>query len=278
MKLTVGMPVYDDFDGVYFTIMALRMYQDMKDTEVLVVDNFGCQTTKNFVQSVGGQYTRFVGRPGTAAAKNAVFEAAKGDAVLCMDSHVLLIPGAIASLKAYFTADPDCGDLIQGPLLYDCLQQVATHFKPVWRGEMYGIWNDSQHVNNLSSAPIEIPMQGMGVFSCMKKAWLKFNPRFRGFGGEEGYIHEKFRKAGHKCVCLPWLQWAHRFNRPHGTRYQVRVEDKIFNYVVGHTELGLDVAPVVEHFSEFMPREAVMRIVREALGPVIQMGKAAPLP
>jgi hypothetical protein len=26
--LTIGMPVYDDFDGMYFTIQALRMYHD----------------------------------------------------------------------------------------------------------------------------------------------------------------------------------------------------------------------------------------------------------
>ena len=37
--------------------------------------------------------------------------------------------------------------------------------------------------------PFEIPMQGLGMFSCRKEAWLGFNPLFNGFGGEEGYIH-----------------------------------------------------------------------------------------
>ncbi len=27
--LTIGMSVYDDFDGVYFTMQALRMYHDI---------------------------------------------------------------------------------------------------------------------------------------------------------------------------------------------------------------------------------------------------------
>ena len=36
--LTIGMPTYKDFDGVYFTIQALRMYHDLNDVELLVVD------------------------------------------------------------------------------------------------------------------------------------------------------------------------------------------------------------------------------------------------
>ena len=50
MELTVGMATYRDFDGVYFTIQALRLYHDMEGVEVLVVDNFGCETTRAFVE------------------------------------------------------------------------------------------------------------------------------------------------------------------------------------------------------------------------------------
>ena len=46
MDLTVGMATYRDFDGVYFTIQALRLYQDMEGVELLVVDNFGCEATR----------------------------------------------------------------------------------------------------------------------------------------------------------------------------------------------------------------------------------------
>ncbi len=50
MELTVGMATYRDFDGVYFTIQALRLYHDMEGVEILVVDNFGCETTRAFVE------------------------------------------------------------------------------------------------------------------------------------------------------------------------------------------------------------------------------------
>ena len=52
VALTIGMATYDDFDGVYFTIQALRLYQDLTNSEILVVDNYGCDDTRKFVESV----------------------------------------------------------------------------------------------------------------------------------------------------------------------------------------------------------------------------------
>ena len=38
--LTVGMATYDDYDGVYFSVQALRMYNRLgNDMEIIVVDN-----------------------------------------------------------------------------------------------------------------------------------------------------------------------------------------------------------------------------------------------
>ena len=55
----------------------------------------------------------------------------------------------------------------------------------------------------VDNPPFAVPAQGMGLFSCRREAWLGFNPNFRGFGGEEFYIHEKYRQAGRRTVCLP---------------------------------------------------------------------------
>src|SRR5215204_5234964 len=137
VAMTIGMATYNDFDGVYFTLQALRLYQDLDDVELLVVVNYGCDTTKNLVEgSVKGRYVLATDVSGTAAPKNRVFEEAKGDAVLCCDSHVLFAPGAIARLKSYHRAHPESIDLLQGPLLYDDAATVSTHFDPVWRGQM----------------------------------------------------------------------------------------------------------------------------------------------
>jgi hypothetical protein len=72
---------------------------------------------------------------------------------------------------------------------------------------------------NQDDPPFEIPAQGLGLFTCRKDAWLGFNPAFRGFGGEEGYIHTKYRQAGHRCLNLPFLGWMHRFGRVGGPTY-----------------------------------------------------------
>lgn len=95
----------------------------------------------------------------------------------------------------------------------------------------------------------EIEAMGLGLFGCRKDAWLGFNEHFRGFGGEEWYIHRKYRKAGHKVLCLPWLRWLHRFCRVDtGIRYTISHDHKIRNYILGHAELGDSVAGIHQQF------------------------------
>ncbi len=264
--LTIGMATYDDFDGVYFTLQALRLYQDLDDTELLVVDNFGCPHTESFVRDwAGGTYVKATDTVGTATAKDLVFRRASGAAVLCCDSHVLFMPGVVRRLRQWHRDHPDSADLLQGPLVYDDGAHLASHFEPVWREQMWGVWATDPRALDPDGAPFDIPMQGLGAFSCRTEAWPGFHPGFRGFGGEEGYLHEKFRQAGHRCVCLPWLRWMHRFGRPRGTPYPLTVQDKLRNYVLGHTELGLDLTPVLAHFSEFLPPDRVRALAAQAL-------------
>jgi glycosyltransferase involved in cell wall biosynthesis len=268
VALTIGMATYNDFDGVYFTIQALRLYQDLDDVELLVVDNYGCDTTRDFVTGwAKGRYILAADVAGTAAPRDLVFREARGKAVLCCDSHILFVPKAIARLKAYYRKHPKSIDLLQGPLLYDGLDHIATHFDPVWSDQMWGVWAMNPRGDDPHGKPFEIPMQGLGVFSCRRKAWPGFNPAFRGFGGEEGYIHEKFRQRGGRVLCLPWLRWVHRFSRPKGVPYPLAVEDKLRNYLIGHTELGLDVEPVLEHFAHHLRPEAIARVQEEVFGP-----------
>jgi hypothetical protein len=123
-----------------------------------------------------------------------------------------------------------------------------------------GIWATDPRGHDPEGEPFELPMQGLGAFSCRGEAWLGFHPGFRGFGGEEEYLHEKYRQAGRRCLCLPWLRWVHRFGRPRGIPYPLTVEDKLRNYLLGHAELGLDPAPVLAHFANFLPPERLLSI------------------
>ena len=214
---------------------------------------------------MGSRGCRYIpyGEVRSTAARDLVFREARSEVVLCVDSHVLLAPGAIRRLLAFLDAHPECADLLQGPLVYDDLTRISTHFDPVWSQGMYGKWGVDERGNNPDNDPFEIPMQGLGVFACRKEAWLGFNPRFLGFGGEEGYLQEKFRQAGQRALCLPFLRWTHRFQRPFGAGYRNVWEDRIRNYYIGFQELKLDTTPMDEHFAALLGAETFERIKRQ---------------
>ena len=277
-KLTIGMATYDDYDGVYFTIQALRMYHsDVRDQiEFLVVDNNPTGPCAPHLKELEKSAENFRYVPcaewsGTAV-RQRVFEEASGTYVLCMDSHVLVVPQAIKRLLEYFDRHPTTPDLLQGPLIYDDLKTLATHFKPQWRSGMFGVWDLDPRGLDEDGEPFEIPMQGLGLAACRKDAWLGYNSNFQGFGGEEFYIHEKFRQAGRKTLCLPFLRWMHRFNRPNGIPYVNKWDDRVRNYTIGFRELGLATDEMENHFRELLGQDAADSLIAK-----IQKGLLPPI-
>jgi hypothetical protein len=133
---------------------------------------------------------------------------------------------------------------------------------------MYGAWHLDERGVDPDAPAFEIPMQGMGLFACRRAAWPGLNPDFRGFGGEEGYIHEKFRQRGGKTLCLPFLRWVHRFKRPMGLPYTNTWEDRVRNYTIGFRELGLPTNDLEHHFREYLgvgPAERIFEQIRQEL-------------
>jgi hypothetical protein len=269
-KLTIGMATYDDYDGVYFTAQSIRLYHPevTAETEVLVVDNHpdgACAGELKALQDwiAGYRYLPWNRTSGTAV-RDLVFREAQGDFVLCVDSHVLFTPGSLRKLIDYCQANPDTPDLLQGPLLYDDLRNLSSHMEPRWSSGMFGVWGNDPRAEDPECEPFEVFMQGLGVFGCRRTAWPGFNPRLRGFGSEEGYIQEKFRRAGGRTLCLPFLRWVHRFGRPMGVHYRNEWEDRIRNYLIVVNELGGDSSEVSQHFRECIGVEAADRIVANA--------------
>jgi hypothetical protein len=268
------MATYDDYHGVYFTIQHTRlMFPDlMEHVQFVVIDNnpdseHG-QATAKFMEehvSENGKYVPFTEYK-SPAVKTKVFDNADGDFVLCIDCHVLLPQFSLHKLCAWFKQHDTENVLVQGPLWYNELNgAISTHFDPVWRGEMWGIWGTDPRGLSVDDEPFEIPMQGMGLFAMKKEFWPGFNPLWRGFGAEEGYIHEKVRQRGGKCLCLPFLRWVHRFERPGGAPYLVTTEDRIRNYLLGHIELGLPIDPILDHFKDRQSPHKIMLGAKAAL-------------
>jgi len=270
-KLTIGMATYDDYDGVYFTIQSIRMFHKevLDDIEFVIVDNnpsgAHSKALRELIDWVKEpiQYLPFTNYKSTTV-KNKVFELADTPYVMCIDCHILLEPGSIKKLIDFYDTGKDKGNLLQGPLVYDDLNNISTHFDlKTWSSHMWGVWATDERGKDLNAKPFEIPAQGMGLFSCRKDSWLGFNKEFRGFGGEEGYIHEKYRKNNKKILCLPFLRWLHRFNRPAGVPYVNDYKDRFRNYMIGFTELGLDTTELRDHFKDVIPAAYVAEIEAE---------------
>lgn len=236
MDITVGITTHNDYDGVFFTIQALRMYHGL--TKFIVIDQcpsseYGKLTRRFVEKEVGGEYVPYPFQLGPSHGRNEIMRRASGW-VLMVDGHVLLEDGAIGIAQ-------NCPrwiaptDLIQGPLLYDSLDAYATHWTPGWNQECFGTWATDERLHH--ERPFEIPMQGVGLMLVHTDHWPGYNKDFRGFGGEEWYIHRKYRKQGGRTLCLPGLRWNHRFGRqPHHTYPLTRV-DKIYNHFLGDIEL-----------------------------------------
>lgn len=270
-KLTIGMSTHDDFDGLYFSIQNIRMNHPevLKDIEFIIIDNnpYGKsgESIRKFIKWIDEpvQYLPFTNYQSTSV-RNKVFSLADTPYVLCIDSHVLLFPGSIKRLIDFYDAGKDGGNLLHGPLIYDDFRNISTHFDlSIWSNYMWGRWGTDERGKDPDNDAFEIPAQGMGLFSCRRDSWLKFNEKFRGFGGEEGYIHEKYRQNGKKTLCLPFLRWMHRFERPNGVTYPNKLEDRYRNYYIAFRELGLDMAPLNDHFKAIVTPELIGKIKEE---------------
>lgn len=269
-KLTIGMATYDDYDGVYFSIQAIRLYHPeiLSDVEFVIIDNHPdgpcAEELKKLESAIPNlRYIPVNDVVGTTI-KERIFTEANGEFVLCMDCHVMFAPGSLKRLLDFFANNATTIDLHHGPMVHDDLKSLNTQWKiDKWSSGMLGKWFTDPRGLNADNPPFEIEAQGMGVFACRKAAWPSFNPDFRGFGGEEVYIHGKFRARGGKTLCLPFLIWLHRFGRPMGIKYPNNWEDRIRNGMIGYDELGMDTADMIAHFQELLGKDLADKIIAE---------------
>jgi len=230
--LTIGMATYDDFDGVYFTTQALRMYHDILkniDYEILIIDNnpdgkHG-QSVKNMVGWMHGncKYIPYNSKTSTAI-RDEIFRNSSSKYTVSIDCHVFIKNGGLDALLHYYENNPDCKDIIQGPMIYDDQTSYSTQFDPIWRGDMFGVWGTNK---------------------------------------------QAYDTGGGKAICLPKLEWLHRFNRPEGVKYRLVLEDRIWNYFIGWLEITRDpndimVLSIYNYFRNRIPKESLDNIFNDA--------------
>lgn len=287
--LTVGMAVYREFESVWATIQGLRANHG-DGFDLVIVDNAPdpCVRTRHVTAAAGGSYYHRPDLAGTSKPRDACFQFARTPWVLVCDSHVAFENGAIDAAVRYADAHPDSRDVISGPIVGDNGRWTSTqwnqpHPPGLWgtwdtHPDLVRVWNPDEFARRGGAAvrraadavaPFEIHSMGLGCYMMRRAAWVGFNPLFRGFGGEEGYTHEKVRQLGGRALCLPPLRWRHRFRDTvdwkHSPQpYPSSNEDHVFNMIVGHLELGIDPAVIREHFGKKLAPETWAGL--EALG------------
>jgi len=255
-KFTYGIPVYADFCGAYFTLKALQLYHPefFEQAEIVVVDNSPThpegEILRKYVLSLRPEDVKYIPLEhpvGTCPAKQKIFDVASGEWVVVTDSHVLLDPGVLKKLIQFCEGRDTDRNIYSGPMVYDDNKHISTHLEPKWRGEMFGILATHPQAQDPNAEPFEVSAFYMGAFVCRRDAWPGFHPLAKGFGGEEWYIHEKFRRRGGMAVCLPFFRWHHRFGRA-VIPYKITYWDKVRNYVLEWKELGWDVEEIRSYF------------------------------
>lgn len=142
-----------------------------------------------------------------------------------------------------------------------------------WEGHEAHISRHGMKLAINSTEPYEIPGTGLGLFCIRRDALPQFPEGLRGFGGEELHLHEAVRMNGGKAICLPWLQWTHRFGYVNGVPYSLLKEDKFNNNLLWEKMLGLDsrsmygltIDDCIKHFKEHIP-DSWEFVCKSALG------------
>lgn len=237
-KISLAIPIYDDFNSFVCCAVANELYNRAHIDEIVVCDNNPTsadgEATRNFCAARGYVYVMNDTVNGTAPTKDKAIRSCKlGNWVVCLDSHVVLHPGFIRYL---LSAHLNPNGLYYGPILLDDFKTLNSHLDTKWGSGMRGMWASDARTTQQSS--FNIPNGAGGMFIVHRDHWLGFNPQMRGFGGEEGYLAEKYLQANRPVQCIPGCIWWHRFGRPRGVSYPLSHQDKFRNYYLGFKELG----------------------------------------
>lgn len=245
--LSVVMATHSDPKGVLWTLTNLKKEMvAMKledDVELLVVDNDpgGIDGTRNLnnCNKVNAKYIQLVTPVGTSQPRDLAIRSARGKWVLCVDCHVQLGVGVLAQLVNWCKRT-DSDDLFHGVLYAENWKDITwTHWLPAWGdnamlGKQAGL--KPEELREKDGLPIW--GAGLGLFLVMREKWLGFHPTFEAFGGEEGYIHEKYRKAGRQVRLLTWLAWWHEFrDQSEPIKYPTHWGSRCWNYLQSYAEV-----------------------------------------
>lgn len=251
-KLTIGIYVYDDYDGVRYLIDSIRINNPeiLSNIEFVIIDNCPDTTNSNAlmeflttsVKNVAFNYVAY-GRYPNHAYRFEAIELAKTPYVLVTESKTQFTPGSLKSLIDFFDSGMDEGRIITGPRIKDDFSDVMTHFKYEWNGEFYGVAEKDPRVDS-QVEPFEIEGILPGVFAIRKADWRKISRA--AFASNGAYAEDvvlsmrKFLTLGKRPLCLPTFKWTCRMIKTNGKNIPDSVLNRFHNYATAFLQLGLN--------------------------------------
>lgn len=268
-ELSICIATSDDYSGLHETITSILAHHSecRNRIEIVVCDNSPVGSrhvdlNQKLCNSTESTYVRLDKRFGTACAKNEAVAASRGKWCLLIDSHVQ-IPGAVVDWDGmaikqgvlrqalhWVMTRPNDQTLYHGHGYREDIGEstFGTQFKPGFGSFMWGQWETDERRSG--QVPFDIWAAGCWLMLFNRQAWETvggFHPLCLGFGGEEVFIHERWRRSGRKVQCLPWLRASHRFGNP--AREPMPIADRIWNNCLMSLECGTPTKEqIVEHF------------------------------
>ena len=265
--LTIGMATYDDPQGVWWTLSSLRLHHlgpVEQRVELLVIDDHPRENKDlvNACANAGARLVRHSKNLGPAHAKNSIWEHATGTHVLMLDCHVLLGRDSVKYIIDSIQQDKIGKDMWVGPLVNERGAIIATELLPQLRGDFFGTWHVAADRPNEVR---EIIAHGSAYALMQRSCWPGFSQHFRGFAGEEIYIHDQVRRRGGRVLYHPQLSWSHRFCRFAPVPYTLTLNDKARNYLIAAHESGWNIDQFRRYFTRRLPADQMAAVERDVL-------------
>ena len=209
-KLTIGSATYDDFEGVYFTYMSIQLacIDRLDELDLVIIDNnpesAEGKATADFCSKAKIRYFAEP-IPRSTAIRDRIFRVAEAPFCVSIDPHVLFEPATIPRLIEFAQNEGlETANLFQGAMLYDYLDpegDVSTHFEPVWRENMYGIWGCDKRAKDKEAKPFEIPMKVLVSLLAERTLGRVSRLFFKGLGEKRGIYMKNLDKQGIAPCC-----------------------------------------------------------------------------
>lgn len=237
--LTIGVMHHQKLKSLAATIKALRRDHDLADVDLMVIDTKSSKKARRWVRRQHNIRYAAIEPGQKSSALDQLFEQARGEVVLVLQDPVRLRHGSLQALDRFFACHPDSNALVHG-LTMSGKRVIATHSDPFWRRNSWGSRANKPSPRLGEGLPFVIPMQESGVFSCRRSAWPGMPSGWRGYGGEDGFLQERFRREGAQVVCLPGLQWERIAQVRPARPYSQQAVQVLRNHLAGAADLDLD--------------------------------------